>query len=232
MSVTFVTAFFEQREMFYSVDRYIGLFEQLASTGVQILLFFDEKLRDRGEDLCRKFPNVMIPEYMTLDLSYLPENVVLPASRSVKKDTAEFITIQCEKLHLLTKARQYTDRPFLAWIDFGIFYVFKHKEACIQKLREIETSTFQTEKIYSGSCWPRGTYDIWDRICWRFCGNFLLGHRDLFEAAAQEQSRIIREHLPRLTWEVNYWTLMDDYFLTYPGDHTDVILINLPCQYP
>lgn len=230
MSVTFVTAFFQQKEMFYPVDRFFGLFEELASTGIQILLFLDEKLRDRGEELCRKFPNVTIPEFMILDMSYLPEVVQLPANRSVKKDTEEFITIQCEKLHFLTKARAYTDRPFLAWIDFGIFYVLRDKEACVRKLQQIETSTFQTEKIYSGSCWARGQYEIWDRICWRFCGGFLLGHRNLFEAAYQEQTRIIREHLPRLTWEVNYWTLMDDYFLTYPGDHTDIILLNVPCQ--
>ena len=232
MSVTFVTAFFKQENGYYPVDHFFGFFEQLASTGIQVLLFLDEKLQERGEELCRTFPNVTIPEYVTLDMSHIPEDVILPPTRSMKKDTPRYMMIQCEKLHLLTKARAYTDRPFLAWIDFGIFYVFRDKDACIKKLHEIENSTFQTERIYSPSCWPKAPYNVWEKICWRFCGGFLLGHRDLFEAAYLRQTQLIQQHLPRLTWEVNYWEMMDHYFLGFPGDHNDTIITNLPCQSP
>ena len=228
MNVTFVTAFFKQANMYYSVEHYFKHFEQLANTGVQILLFLDETLQDYGTELCCKFPNVTVPECATLDISCLPENIELPVVRNDKKDTAEYMIIQLQKLHLLSKARLYTDRPFLAWIDFGIFHVFRDKDACTQKLRDIEISLFQTEQIYSASCWPRGTYDIWNCICWRFCGGFLLGHRDLFDAAYQEQTRLVQENLPRLTWEVNYWAMMDDFFLAFPANHDDSILLNVP----
>ena len=50
-----------------------------------------------------------------------------------------------------------------------------------------------------------------------------LGSRDLFEAAEQQQSRLVQQHLPRLTWEVNYWALMTC-FQWYQADHDDSML--------
>lgn len=230
MSVTFVTAFFGQQTMFRPVDTYFSLFNELASTGIQIVLFLDSQFKHRGIEICSRFPNVTIPEYVTLDTSVLSDTIVLPEARNVVKDTAEYMCIQLEKLHMLTKASAYTSRPFLAWIDFGIFRIFQDKEACAHILRSIETSMYNTEAIYAPGCWDTGNYNIWNAICWRFCGGFLLGHRDLFKPAYEEQLRLVITNLPRLTWEVNYWTLMNHRFQWYFANHDDTIVTHLPAK--
>lgn len=228
MSVTFVTAFFGQPRAFRDVDTYFALFRELAATGVDILLFLDHQFEEQGIKLLQEFPNVRIPEHVTLDTSFLSGDIVLPEIRHPTKDTVNYMCIQLEKLHVMSKALQYTSRPYLAWIDFGIFHMIRNKEACTQKLRDIEGSQLATDKIYSPSCWSHEPCDIWNSIAWTFCGSFLLGHRDLFPEAYTEQMRHVERHMPRLTWEVNYWTLMRDLFAFYPADHNDSILLNVP----
>lgn len=230
MSVTFVTAFFGRQTMFRPVDTYFSLFDELASTGVQIVLFLDAQFKDRGIEICGKFSNVTIPEYVTLDMSFLPTNVIIPPIRNPTKDTAEYMCITLEKLHVLMKASAYTTRPFLAWIDFGIFHVLKNKDYCAIALREIERANYQTETIYSPGCWEPGDYDVWNSICWRFCGGLLLGHRDLFKPAYDEQTHLVMSNLPRLTWEVNYWALMNHRFHWYSANHDDTIVTHLPAK--
>lgn len=224
MSVTFVTAFI--RLSTKDPSDYITYFEQLATTRIDILLFLDESLRTQGEDLCIKYPNVRIPEYITLPS--LSDNTILPSNRNIAKDTAEYLYVQHSKLGWLSKAVKYTTRPYLAWIDFRIFHVFKDPIASMQRLRDIEYDPPRTSRILAPGCWGPGAYDIWDSVVWRFCGGFLLGPRERFKSAHDRQTELIQENLPRLTWEVNYWTLMEDTFEWYHGDHNDTILPALP----
>lgn len=213
----FVTAFVVPKTAYRSIDRYFAEFRHLTATGIPILLFLDRDLAGFSFP-----PNVRVVP-TTLDTSWVPPTVQLPAHRNPGKDTLEYFCIQLSKLAYLTKAREYTTDAYLAWIDFGIFHMFRDPETCGRLLRQIAVSEGPRDKILAPGCWPEGHSD-WNTVCWRFCGSFLFGHRDLFPAALERQTQLVRSQLPRLTWEVNYWAQMEDHFQVYLANHDDSLL--------
>lgn len=217
MTVTFVTAFLQPKTAYRSVDAYFAEFRKLANTGVPILLFLDEIFEQES------FPDNVRVIYSSLSTRWVPENVELPANRNPNKDTIEYYCIQLLKLKYLRAAVDVTNSSHLAWIDFGAFHMFKDPSQCKQILQDIATSDFPTKKIIAPGCWGAGQYD-WNSVCWRFCGTFLLGHRDLFEGAYARQQQLVHMKLPRITWEVNYWAEMDELFEIYTADHDDTLL--------
>lgn len=217
MVVTFITAFIAPKTPYRSVEIYREMFERLADTGIPLLLFLDETLTDWT------FPvNVhVLPTRLRTD--WIPDDVQLPAHRTPTKDTREYLAIQLQKLHWLVEAREHTTTSHLAWIDFGVFHMLKDPGHCTVLLRRIAASDFPSHRILAPGCWPPGTYD-WNSVAWRFCGSFLLGHRDLFPGALRRQTELVSAQLPRLTWEVNYWAQMEDLFEVYPANHDDSLL--------
>lgn len=213
----FITAFLRPKTEYRSEDAYFKQFESLAATGVDILLFLDETLCDKV------FPSNVRVIPSTVDTSWVPSDVTLPGRRNNNKDTVEYFCIQLSKLQYLSEARKYTSDPFLAWIDFGAFHMFRDVPQCSQLMRTIAESSFPRDKIIAPGCWPSGDYD-WNSVCWRFCGTFLIGHRDLFPVALRRQTELVERQLPILTWEVNYWAQMDDMFTVYTANHDDTLL--------
>jgi hypothetical protein len=212
----FVTAFIRPKTSYRTIDRYLAEFQTLAATGVPILLFLDEECL--GIEVP---PNVRIVP-TSLDTSWVPPDIRLPSSRNLGKDTTDYFCIQLSKLAYLTKAREYTEDPFLAWIDFGVFHMIRDADVCGQLLREIAGSEWPRDTILAPGCWPAGRYD-WNAVCWRFCGSFLIGHRDLFPAALERQTHLVQSQLPCLTWEVNYWAQMEEFFHVYAANHNDTL---------
>lgn len=217
MTVTFVTAMIlPPGPMFRSVDHYFKAFEKLAATGVQIIAYIDSRLSMQSS-----FANVTVipttPTFSDVDFT-------LPSSRNPAKDSAEYMQIQLMKLKFLAETVDRTDAEFLAWIDFGISAIFRDSDRCIQRIREISTETYRQDKIIVPGIWEGGRHDIWNKICWRYCGGFIVGHRTLFARAYQRQTEVYTANLPRITWEVNYWVLMSDCFHWYRADHNDSIL--------
>jgi hypothetical protein len=213
----FVTAFLRPKTTYRSVETYFEQFAKLAATGIPLLLFLDT------EFLGRSFPpNVrVIPT--TLDTSWVPPDVQVPANRNPAKDTVEYFCIQLSKLRYLTKAREYTSDPILAWIDFAVFHMFRDPIASTRRLQTLATADLPHDRILAPGCWSAGTYD-WNSVCWRFCGTFLIGHRDLFPPALEAQTRLVQARRPRLTWEVNYWAEMEEHFRVYTANHDDSLL--------
>lgn len=235
--VTFVTALYlPAGPMFKSVDTYFENFERLAATGISLILYLDARLTEKGYDLCRRFPNILRCIYVTLDTSWVPKNVILPINRRIEKDTIEYFCIQLSKLRLLRDSATYVKTRHIAWIDFGIYHIFKNPDVMTHLLRHISAAEFPTNKILAPGCWdlPRAygmeRYDIWRSICWRFCGGFLLGAVELFAAAEEHQQTLVMGNMPGLVWEVNYWAMMEEYFINYRADHDDSIVANV-CQF-
>jgi hypothetical protein len=209
-----VTAFLQPRTPYRSVSIYLAEFTKLANTGVPILLFTDMEL---------KVPDNVRIIRTHLDTSWVPANVQLPAHRNPDKDTLEYFCIQLQKLWCLQEATKYTRDEFLIWVDFGAFHMFREKDACSKWLIELSQSTYPRDRILAPGCWMAGDYGL-DKVCWRFCGTLLIGHRDLFAPAYTRQMELVHMNLPKLSWEVNYWSLMDDLFHMIPADHNDLLL--------
>lgn len=216
--LTYVTAFHPLRQSAYS---YFMSFQPLAESGVPILLFTDAPLT-------LPYPNVRVIR-APFDRSSLPKDAILPTNRGEKKDTVAFLWLMLLKLYYVKEALKYTDSSYIAWIDFRVFHVVRDTKKVQDKLVSLVHHPFTNTKILAPGCWsPNPSFDIFNAICWRFCGGFFLGPREILEAAYEKQMELVEKHLPRLTWEVNYWTLMEEFFEWYSGDHNDSLLMNVP----
>ena len=228
MGLTFISALFSPEGGSYrSIDKYKEYFALLAESGVPIVLYMDSGLASYAAELEAQYPNVCVAEFVSVDRSFLTDPVFLPANRNIKKDTVDYLCIQLMKLKLMAHAAETIGSSHLAWIDFGIFHMFKDVPRAQELLRDLVERDLGSETILSPGCWPKERIgDIWNDICWRHCGSFLIGEKSLFIKAYQNQELQVRSNMPGLTWEVNYWTLMPD-FTVYYADHDDSILTNL-----
>jgi len=228
MGLTFISALFSHEGGSYrSIDKYKEYFKLLAESGVQIVLYMDPVFREYAEELESTYKNVRVAEFVSVDRSFLTDPVFLPQNRNEKKDTVEYFCIQLMKLNLLARAAKTLECSHLAWIDFGIFHMFKDVPRAQELLREMVQREWYSGTILSPGCWPKErTCDIWNDICWRHCGSLLIGEKSLCIKAYENQDRLVRSNMPGLTWEVNYWALMSD-FTIYYADHDDSILTNL-----
>ena len=221
-TTTFVTAFFKPATSYRTETEYFNLFRQLANTGVSILLFLDTQY------LNRDFPSNVRVIPIDLDTSFLPETPVLPSHMHPVKDSAHYMCIQLNKFRVMNEALAYTETPYLAWIDFGVFHMIRDKYRVTEMLHTIERSTFRTDRIVSPGSKIVDLTDVWTRPVWRLFGTFWVGHRNLIPLAYSRQMMLVRENLPKLSWEVNYWAMMDEYFDIYPSGHNDSIFTSLP----
>jgi len=238
MGVTFVTALYLPSTPIYrKLDAYISHFEELASTNIPIILHLDSRLVELGNHLCKKYSNIQHCIYGILDTSYVPTDVILPYFRNKEKDTVDYLCIQLSKLKLMKDSEQLVKTTHMAWIDFGIFHMFKEKELCRLWLNKIAFSSFKADKILSPSSYDmeylkslNHSFNSLHSVYWIHCGSLLLGPKDKFGPAYEAQMKAVRAHLPQLTWEVNYWVMIDEHFIRYSAIHSDIILENV-CQY-
>lgn len=217
MPTVFVTAF---HPLGPDSESYWTWFTPLAESGIPLLLFLDTRCT-----IPRSYPNVRViptPLVHAWDCAA----VIPPTHRTPAKDTPEFLSLMALKLRYLTEALAYTDASHLAWIDFRVFHVLRDIPRAQARLRAIASADgFPSTTLLAPGCWsPCPDLDPFDRICWRFCGGFLLGSRAVIPRAYERQQALIAAGLPRVTWEVNYWAKMDDLFTWYPGDHNDSLL--------
>ena len=224
--VTFVTALYlPSGRINKPVDTYFSLFERLAGTGVPLIVYLDVHLASRGKGLCLRFPNILRCAPSVFDQSFLLRNVVLPSVRNYEKDTADYMCIQLTKLRLMAEVAGYQKGP-LAWIDFGIYHMFKDWDRCDRLLQEISDWDFIGDHILSPS-YKNVFVNLFEHICWKHCGSLLIGTGPMFIKAYKRQTALVLENLPQLTWEVNYWAMMDEYFKIYIANHDDLILEQL-----
>jgi hypothetical protein len=230
MTVYYITALLiPSSNCFRPIHKYIQYFYDLAESGIPIGIYLDISLKEYTQTICKEYANVTILDYISIDTNFIPSNVIIPQNRNSKKDTVEYMAIQLMKLSLCAKAA--TDSRIssshIAWIDFGIFHMITNKDM-VKKFLLNYSPPIRCHKILNPGCWNKGNYNIWNSIAWRFCGSLLVGPRNSWTAAYTLQQKLVFENLPKLTWEVNYWTLMEDVFDWYKADHNDSIILNLP----
>lgn len=230
MSIHYITALFlPSGKIYRPINKYIEHFHELAVTNIQIGLYLDERLKDQTDIIVGSFKNITVLDYITVDASYVPANVIVPQNRNLQKDNVDYFTIQLMKLNLCAKAAN-DDRitaANIAWIDFGIFHMI-HEKDTVRRFLESYKVPERCTKILNPGCWNIGNYEKWDSIIWRFCGSLLIGPRNCWATAYELQQQKVLEGLPRITWEVNYWTMMESVFEWYKANHNDSIILSLP----
>jgi hypothetical protein len=225
--VTFVTALYlPTGPINKPVDTYFRLFERLAAVGVALIVYLDVRLFLRGKELCAKFPNILRCIPCVLDRSLILRDAVLPSVRNYEKDTTDYMCIQLTKLRLMAEVAKTGVAGTLAWIDFGIYHMFKDWDRCDTLLRMVGAREDWGERILSPG-YKNVFMNLFEHICWKHCGSLLIGTGDMFIRAYDRQTTLVLEYMPRLTWEVNYWAMMDDHFEIYIANHNDNILEQL-----
>jgi hypothetical protein len=228
LKMLFVTAIFlpEFGEPHKSLEIYLQHGRSLVASGVPLRVYTSPAL----EEILLKDWRGMATDHVDIRVDVPPDpfwefQVCLPPRRNISKDTAFFLSVQLSKLKFCALAGESSD--FVVWVDFGLFHVIKDLEAGKEHLRALATLLPQSgrTRLLSPSNWPQDQYFSWHAPCWRHLGGVLMGPGSAFAKAYDKQQRLVVAFLPILTWEVNYWALMDD-FDSYPADHDDTILAN------
>jgi hypothetical protein len=212
ITVTFVSAFINVYNLsdkdFH--DKYINNFKKLENTGIPIVLFMDKKYKDY------KFnDNVKIVKYIDIDeLEFCKlirdKTIVLPTYRNMVKDNENYMKIINNKIFFVNEAIKLNlfNTHHYAWIDFGIFHVFKNDEWVSQKLIEISKKNFPENYVCFPGAWPK-MYDMIHNVNWRFLGGFFIIDKNNLEKLVHIFLKVIRDNDLPLLWEVNYWALIE-----------------------
>ena len=214
---------------------YIYLFYDLASSGVPIIVFTDPSLVKKFRIFPPSVKAIGVPlktfELYSIAMKY---NGELPSSRTVIKDTKEFLAIMNTKIEFILKASEISTDDTFIWVDFGILKISKNPERFINKLKDINEKTF--DKIMMPGCWSKGQALSVDHVNWRFCGGVFVILRKHIEVFYNHSKNVLSDfcNLPqyKLTWETNVWNIIemcakDDIFKWYFADHDDSILLNI-----
>jgi len=267
--ITFITAFFSpDRNQYKSTEFYFEMFEKMLSTRINVVLYLDNKYIDKGKELISRYSNLDVIynsfeklKEEVLDHRYnikesrltsfpcgKEEDFILPGNRNFSKDTLDYYYIQLSKLYHLDLYSKTTKKneSHIAWIDFGIFYLFKDVVYATNVLKTISRLIIPKGVILAPGCrdWDITMhYDyykdrLFDNIVWFFCGSFLIGDINMFNRLYDKQKTIFIENLPKITWEVNYWSMIynsyssdnssDDKFIVYGNnEHNESMLYRL-----
>jgi hypothetical protein len=223
----FVTAlFFPESELSYrKKSEYLRLGRFLVQATVPLRVYTspasEGALRESWEGLDTSHVDVCTD--VAVESHWRRDDVALPRCRSPEKDTAYYLCVQMSKLKCLAHASQHSTH--LAWIDYGIFHMIKDVSSTQDILRAVAGLLPQRQlpKILSpaGHLFP---VDVWHVPRWSFLGSVLFGRSRAFAEAYRRQTELVLENLPKLTWEINYWTLMPEHFEGYPSGHDDGIV--------
>ena len=223
----FVTALFlpESEISYRQKNEYLSLGRFLVQASVPRRVYTSPatvgKLRESWAGL--ETSHIEICTEVEVEPHWRRDDVALPRCRSPEKDTAYYLCVQMSKLKCLAHAAQRSTH--LAWIDYGIFHMIKDVSGTQNNLRDLAELIPQKKfpKILSPSG-HRFPVDVWDVPRWSFLGSVLFGRSEAFVHAYRRQTELVLESLPKLTWEINYWTMMEEHFEGYPSGHDDGIV--------
>jgi hypothetical protein len=126
-----------------------------------------------------------------------------------------------------------------AWIDFGIFHVFKNIDKMLFQLQKIAFSNINPNILLIPGPLPTNNSieQLINNVYWRFCGGFFLGDKrsiiNFYNTYINNMSDFLNKY-STLVWEVNFWSWLENncnFPITwYYGDHNDTI-IDIPNKY-
>ena len=208
-------------------------FRRLAETGIPLAVFCSAVYKADIEEICREHTNATIQRVLELEeLSAYTEctkyKEALPSVRTAAKDAFAFLTLINAKTDFVEEVAKTTYHPQVAWIDFNVWHVVRDAEATGKRLRELAATRLPHAGVYVPGCWAEAAAVPWDRVCWRFCGGFFVGHKDAvlaFAALHRERLPFILQDRGGLAWEVNVWAELEQKHgwrpLWYKADHDD-----------
>lgn len=230
-----VTSYYDIYNKPEKIIEYKSLFDEIALSGLPIILFTDPTLVDKFNQYPDTVKIIGIPlnlfELYSIGMSY---NGELPNTRTISKDTKEFLSLMNTKIEFILRASEVCEDNNFIWIDFGILKIIKNRKRFINKLKLVNEWKFN--KITIPGCWSLGQPFSVETVNWRFCGGFFIVPRqhisDFFNHSKNVLSDFCKLPIYKLTWETNVWNIVE-YFACqniihwYFADHNDTILLNI-----
>ena len=164
----------------------------------------------------------------------LPYADRMPHNRNETKDTFLHLCLSQMKIEFLKKAIE--ANPFnsthFVWIDPHICQLFHDPKPVINYLNYLSMQTFTNAPfIAMPGCWSSEPVDF-NAVCWRFCGNFMLGDAasilNLHSLYEKLYTNVLREK-NMMTWDVNMWAHLEDRFapVWFKANH-DASIVRIP----
>ncbi len=152
--------------------------------------------------------------------------VSLPARRSPAKDTQAFLALMNTKVEMVWRAAPFIHTTHVAWIDAGILKIVKDKERVAVALAR-HADVLWPQKVALPGCWTTRIVDLYQEVCWRFCGGFFVVPTSLLALLYDKVMRLLTAWIAagHLAWEVNVWADLEEkeptLFAWWPADHNE-----------
>lgn len=250
-SITFVSAFMNIYDTPYQnkdVEWRFRHFKKIAQTGIQLVLFCSHDCKSYMDLLIEEYPNIKVIKYIDLSETWtyklcgeveatIGQPLALPNSRTIEKDTREYIILMNAKTEYLKMAidENHWASTHFAWIDFNIYHIFQGREQYVNEyLKAMSMRTMAPYFLTLPGCWGKEHVHeefLINDICWRFCGGFFIGSADRileFHKCYQDHFEAFLISTKKLVWEVNFWAYLELRHglsvIWYQGDHNERIL--------
>ncbi len=257
MTTTFITAIFDiYKDKDKDVDirktkeKRISKFEELAATGIQIVLFCCPVYEKLLQSTLNKYLNVKLLAVINLEdllvyklcLNYektTGKQLTLPLQRNTIKDTREYMILINSKVEFIQTAIKLNiwNSNYFCWIDFSILYVFPEREKPLLKIKYISNEAVFNMKdcIITPGYYDKNNNDYLNTVNWRFFGGLLIGDKTSllnFTNNALTLFSIFLNMTNKLVWETSYWHFLEqnNYFNPqwYFARFNDSIINNIP----
>jgi hypothetical protein len=244
-NITLVSAFLTNINSHRSVEKYIEYGEKLMNIRLPKVIFIEKYIYDlyytkyNSDDLT-KF--VFITKEDLFLQKFRNKINVFHKYINSKKDTLEYIMVQCNKTDWVKQAIElnYYDTSQYAWLDFGIYHMYgdTKKDKFIEHVEKMNNSSYKCVRAANAREWMQWTdylyiYKIFEEITWVFSGSVFGGDCNSllkFDTLMKEKCELIINIMQTITWEVNIWLILysqnKELFDLYKGDHDDTILEN------
>lgn len=203
----------------------------------QIIVFCD---RDTMKSLSGNPRIVPFIDFHTESWIYkasLPYADRMPRNRNETKDTFLHLCLSQMKIEFLKKAID--ANPFnsthFAWIDPHICQLFHDPKPVINYLNYLSMQTFTNAPfIAMPGCWKTKETVDFNAVCWRFCGNFMLGDATsiigLYTLYKHFYPTLLKEK-NTMTWDVNFLAQLESEGVCNPvwyNANHDASIVRIP----
>ena len=230
-----VTSYYDMYNKPEKFIEYFSLFYDIGISGIPIILFTEPLLVKKFRILPSSVKVVGMPLHLfELYLIGSQYNRELPNKRNASKDSVDFLSLMNTKIEFILRASEIcTDDTFI-WVDFGILKIIQNTDRFINKLRVVNSQSF--DKITIPGCWAMGRGFSVEEVNWRFCGGFIVVPRKHIQTFYEHSTNVLKDFctnpIYKLTWETNVWTLVEyfackDIIQWFFADHNDSIIHNI-----
>lgn len=238
-NVTYVSALYKCYD--FSSQRLLKDVVMLLKQDLNLIIFVDEFYHNELSKLYIA-PSIRIIKH---DLSKLTiynmimENknlLKLPIHRNEQKDTHEYMALMNAKIEIVKLAQEYTDSPYLAWIDAGSSKMIYKPDISYEKLKKLNIKSGLDIIIPGCYLYDLKFDNLLNGVWWHYLGTFFACERHIIDTFYQYSMNSIVKFLTKSVaiWEVNVWIdICHQYpnlFKWYVADHNDSFTV-IPSEY-